>query len=184
MINIGGHNAGRYWFTLTPSLPSRMLFAGILKEVEEGLRNSEAELCGVQDRTWVGGIHGRSQALLGKVRLWGRWGHCNWCLKKGWSLGQGKHFAQRSKMGKVLCVLASNFMAGTWGWLGGSVQVLNHTLTSWNSPEGNREPQRAVRRRWYAWIWTSEPVPRATLWKEGKQGTGKNFLFHLCFGVT
>lgn len=33
--------------------------------------------------------------------------------KKGWSLGQGKHFVQRSKMGKVLCVLASNFMAGT-----------------------------------------------------------------------
>lgn len=52
-----------------PPLPSLMLFLGILREVEEGLRNSEAELCGVQNRTWLGGIHGRSQALLGKIRL-------------------------------------------------------------------------------------------------------------------
>lgn len=43
--------------------------SGILREVEEGLRNSEAELCGVQNRTWLGGIHGRSQALLGKISL-------------------------------------------------------------------------------------------------------------------
>lgn len=35
-----------------------------------GLRDSEIELCGVEGGTWPGGVHaGRSQALLGKVRL-------------------------------------------------------------------------------------------------------------------